>query len=164
MSPLGAPRWLLLIGSTAYALVPVVSGAWGEGRLGMVVVAMALPWFAHAALGFADPDADRRWRAAWRCGVLLALIAAFAPMAWVFALFVALAVVASAAAIVPEAIRERSVWGPPAAAIGLVPLLLLPWWLPAVLTGAGEGLLLDTGRLARRTDRRHRPPHRTDRE
>ena len=148
VSPLGAPRWLLLIGATTYSLVPVVSGAWGEGRLGAVVVAVLLPWFAHAALGFADPDPDRRWRAAWRSAVLLALITAFAPVAWPFAIVLALMVVAAATAIVPAAtVRDDSVWGPPAAALAAVPVLLLPWWLPSVLTGAGEGLLLDTGRL-----------------
>ena len=145
VSPLGAPRWLLLIGATAYALVPVVSGAWGEGRLGMVVVAVLLPWLAHAALGFAEPDPERRWRAAWRCGVLLALTAAFAPVAWIFALVLGLVVIGAAAAIVPDSVRERSVWGPPVAAVGAVPVLLLPWWLPALLTGAGAGLLLDIG-------------------
>jgi GT2 family glycosyltransferase len=147
VSPRGAPRWLLLIGATAYSLVPVVSGAWGEGRLGMVVVAVLLPWFAHTALGFADPAPDRRWRAAWRSAVLLALTTAFAPVAWFFALALGLVVVAAAAAIVPGAVRERSVWGPPAAAVGAVPVLLLPWWVPALVTGAGEGLLLDIGRL-----------------
>ena len=146
VSPLGAPRWLLLIGATAYSLVPVVSGAWGEGRLGLVVVTVLLPWFAHAALGFADPDPGPRWRAAWRCAILLALTTAFAPVAWLFALVLGLVVVGTAAAIVPESIREQSVWGPPAAAIGAVPVLLFPWWLPAIVTGAGEGLLLDTGR------------------
>jgi GT2 family glycosyltransferase len=147
ISPFGAPRWLLLIGATAYSLVPVVSGAWGEGRLGMVVVTVLLPWFAHAALGFADPDPERRWRAAWRCAVLLALTTAFAPVTWLFALLLGLVVVVAAGAVVPGATRDRSVWGPPAAAVGAVPLLLLPWWLPALLTGAGEGLLLDIGRL-----------------
>ncbi len=147
ISPLGAPRWLLLIGATAYSLVPVVSGAWGEGRLGLVVVTVLLPWLAHAALGFADPDPGPRWRAGWRCAVLLALTTAFAPVAWLFALVLGLVVVGAAAAILPEAIRERSVWGPPAAAVGAVPLLLFPWWLSAIVTGAGEGLLLDTGRL-----------------
>jgi GT2 family glycosyltransferase len=147
VSPHGAPRWLLLIGGTAYSLVPVASGAWGEGRLGAVVVAVLLPWFAHAALGFADPEPERRWRAAWRCAVLLALTTAFAPVAWLFAFALSLAVVGAAAAIVPDAMRERSVWGPPAAAVGAVPVLLLPWWLPALFSGAGEGLLLDVGRL-----------------
>ncbi|MDQ4054883.1 MAG: glycosyltransferase family 2 protein, partial [Actinomycetota bacterium] len=147
ITPFGAPRWLLLIGATAYSLVPVVSGAWGAGRLGMVVVAVLLPWFAHAALGFADPDPDRRWRAAWRCAVLLTLTTAFAPVTWMFALLLGLVVVVAAGVVVPGATRDRAVWGPPAAAVGAVPVLLLPWWLPALLTGAGEGLLLDIGRL-----------------
>jgi hypothetical protein len=146
VSPLGAPRWLLLIGAAAYALVPVVAGAWGEGRLGVVVLAVLLPWLAHAALGFADPDADRRWRAAWRSGVLLALATAFAPVTWLFALLLGGVVLAAAAAIVPGAMRDRSAWGPPAAAVGVVPVLLLPWWLPALLTGAGGGLVIDMGR------------------
>ncbi len=34
----GAPRWLLAVAASTYALVPVVSGAWGDGRLGIVVV------------------------------------------------------------------------------------------------------------------------------
>ncbi len=67
----GFPRWLLLWGALTYALVPVVSGAWGLGRFGIVVAATVLPWLAHAALGFADPEPDRRWRAAWRSGLLL---------------------------------------------------------------------------------------------
>ena len=58
----------------------------GRGPVRPVVVAAALlPWLAHAALGFADPEADRRWRAAWRSGLLLALVTAFAPVAWLFA-------------------------------------------------------------------------------
>ena len=80
--------------------------------------------------------------------MLLALTTAFAPVAWLFALVLALLVVAAATAIVPAAtIHDDSVWGPPTAALAAVPVLLLPWWLPALLTGAGEGLLLDTGRL-----------------
>ncbi len=147
VTPRGAPRWLLLWGATTYALVPVVSGAWGDGRFGTVVVSALLPWFAHAALGFADPDADRRWRAAWRSMLLLALAAAFAPVAWLFAALLGLVVVAAAFAIVPGAMRDRSVWGPPAVALAGVPVLLAPWWLPALVHGAAEGLLLDAGRL-----------------
>ena len=147
VSPQGAPRWLLLAGSLTYALVPLTSGAWGGGRLGLVVLAALLPWLGHAALGFADPESDRRWRAAWRCGLLLALGVALAPPLWFAALAVAAVVLLAAASVVRGALRDRSVWGPPAVALAVVPVLLLPWWLPAVLTGAGEGLLLDTGRL-----------------
>jgi hypothetical protein len=39
------------------------------------------------------------------------------------------------------------VWGPPATALGLVPLLLAPWWIPAVQRSAAEAMLLDSGRL-----------------
>jgi GT2 family glycosyltransferase len=143
----GAPRWLLLWGAVTWSLVPVASGAWGDGRLGLVVVAAALPWLAHAALGFADPEAVRRWRAAWRVGLLLTIGCAFAPVLWVLAAGLGLVVVAAAALVVRGAVRDRSVWGPPATAIVLVPLLLSPWWIPAIQRGAAEALLLDTGRL-----------------
>ncbi|GAA2135159.1 hypothetical protein GCM10009844_00130 [Nocardioides koreensis] len=146
-SPAGAPRWLLLWGATTYALVPVVSGAWGDGRFATVIVAALLPWLAHAALGFADPEADRRWRAAWRTALLLALGTAFAPGLWFFALLLGLIVTAAATVVVRGAVRDRSAWGPPAAALGAVPLLLSPWWIPALLHGAGEALLLEAGRL-----------------
>jgi len=147
VSPAGASRWLVLLGATTYALVPVASGAWGDGRLGVVVSAAALPWLAHAALGFADPTAQRRWRAAWRTGVLLALVSAFTPVAWLVTVAVGLVVLAAATLVVRSAVRDRSVWGPPATAVGLVPLLLAPWWIPAVVESAAEGLLLDVGRL-----------------
>jgi GT2 family glycosyltransferase len=147
VSPQGAPRWVVLWGATTYALVPAASGAWGDGRIGFVVAAALLPWLAHAALGFADPDADRRWRAAWRSGLLLALVAAFVPAAWLLAAVVGLVVVATAGVVVRSAVRDRSVWGPPAAAVGIVPVLLAPWWVPALLEHAAEGLLLDAGRL-----------------
>lgn len=145
--PSGAPRWVLLWGASTYALVPVTSGAWADGRLGAVVAAALLPWLAHATLGFADPDPDRRWRAAWRSALLLALVASFSPVAWFVAVALGLVVVAAAFVVAPSVVRDRSVWGPPAAGLGTVLLLLSPWWYPAILTGAAEGLLLDTGRL-----------------
>jgi GT2 family glycosyltransferase len=143
----GAPRWLLAVASSTYALLPVVSGAWGDGRLGIVVVTALLPWLGHAGLGFADPEADRRWRAAWRSGLLLALVAAFTPVAWFFAAALGIAMFAVGFLIAPAAMRDRSVWGPPAIALGSVPVLLAPWWLPAIMHGAGRSLLLDPGRL-----------------
>jgi GT2 family glycosyltransferase len=143
----GAPRWLLAVASCTYALVPVVSGAWGDGRLGIVVVTAVLPWLGHAALGFADPEPDRRWRAAWRSGVLLALVAAFTPVAWFFAVALCAALVGVGFGIAPALMRDRSVWGPPATMLACVPLLLSPWWLPAIVHGAARSLLLDSGRL-----------------
>ncbi|MGZ4464631.1 MAG: glycosyltransferase family 2 protein [Nocardioides sp.] len=146
VAPAGAPRGVLLWGASTYALLPVVSGAWGDGRIGTVVVAALLPWLAHAALGFADPDADRRWRAAWRVSLLLALGAAFAPVLWLMAVLLGLVVVAAAFAIVLGVMADRSVWGPPAAALAVVPMLLSPWWVPALQHGAAAGLLLEAGR------------------
>ena len=143
----GAPRWLLAVASATYALVPVVSGAWGDGRLGIVVAAATLPWLGHAALGFADPEPDRRWRAAWRSALLLALVAAFTPVAWFFAAALGVVLVGVAFAIAPRVMRDRTVWGPPTAGLVAVPVLLAPWWLPAMLHGAAANLLLDSGRL-----------------
>ena len=142
----GAPRWLVLWGATSYAVVPLVSGAWSDGRLGPVVAAAVLPWAAHAALGFADPVADRRWRAGWRSGLLLALVTAFTPVAWLVCLLLAVVVLVAARALVRGgAFGDRSVWGPPALALGIPVVLLAAWWLPALLHGAGAGLLLDAG-------------------
>jgi GT2 family glycosyltransferase len=145
-TPAGANRWLILWGASTYALVPVVSGAWGQGRLGPVLSAALLPWLAHAALGFADPEPDRRWRAAWRTGLLLALVSCGTPLAWLVAALVGLVVVVLAFTLLPGIGRDRSAWGPPLVALGVVPVLLAPWWLPALLHGAGDGLLLDGGR------------------
>jgi hypothetical protein len=147
VTPTGAPRWALLWGATTWALVPAASGAWSDGRFGVVVVSALLPWLAHVALGFADPDADRRWRAAWRTGLLLTIAAAFAPVLWLLAFVLGLVVIAAAFVIVRGAGRDRSVWGPPGLAIGLVPVLLSPWWIPAIQRGAAEAVLLDMGRL-----------------
>jgi hypothetical protein len=143
----GASRWLLAWGSVTYALVPATSGAWGDGRLGTVVSTALLPWLAHAALGFGDPDPDRRWRAAWRSGLLLALATAFTPALWLVALVVALVVLGLALRVSPEAVRQRSVGGPPLAALAIVPVLLLPWVASLVTGGPLRGLLLEAGRL-----------------
>ena len=147
VDPLGLPRWLLVWGALTYALVPVTSGAWGEGRFGTVAVAALLPWAAHAALGFVDPDRDRRWRAAWRTALLLALGTAFVPGFWLFAVLAASVVLGSAAIISPRLLRERDNWGPPVAALAATPLLVAPWFVPLLTTGSAAGLLLEAGRL-----------------
>jgi hypothetical protein len=50
-------------------------------------------------------------------------------------------------ALLPRVMRDRSTWAPPAAAVAVVPVLLSPWWLPNVVHGAGQALLLDAGRV-----------------
>lgn len=141
------PRWVHVWGAVTYGLVPATSGAWGEGRFGTVAVAALLPWIARAALGFADPERDGRWRAAWRTALLLALGAAFVPGVWLFALLVAAIVLGAAAFVSPRLLKDRDSWGPPVAALLAVPVLLAPWLLPLITTGSGPGLLLEAGRL-----------------
>ncbi|RYB91479.1 glycosyltransferase family 2 protein [Nocardioides glacieisoli] len=147
VDPLGLPRWLVVWGALTYALVPVSSGAWAEGRFGTVAVAALLPWAAHAALGFVDPDRDRRWRAAWRTALLLALGAAFVPGLWLFALLSTAVVLGAAAVISPRLLKERDSWGPPVVAVAATPVLLAPWLVPLVTTGSASGLLLEAGRI-----------------
>ncbi|HWI42771.1 MAG TPA: glycosyltransferase family 2 protein [Nocardioides sp.] len=145
-SQYGAPRWLLMWGSVSWALVPLVAGAWGGGRWGIVVAAAVLPWFAHAALGFADPDAAHRWRAGWRAGLGLAVLTAVAPSSWLLVAVLIGVLLGCAVRLVPGEVGDRSVWGPPVAAL-LVPLVVLaPWWLPALLDGAFAATILDVGR------------------
>ena len=141
------PRWVHVWGAITYGLVPATSGAWGEGRFGTVAVAALLPWTARAALGFADPDRDGRWRAAWRTALLVALGAAFVPGVWLFALLVAAIVFGAAAFVAPRLLKERDAWGPPVAGLLAVPVLLAPWLLPLITTGSAPGLLLEAGRL-----------------
>lgn len=146
VTPEGAPRWLLLWGSITWAAVPLASGAWGGGRWGVVLGAALLPWLAHAALGFVDPDEERRWRAAWRTGLLLALTVAVVPSTWLVLAAVVATLLALARRLVPGAVGERSVWAPPLVALAVPLLVLLPWWLPALLEGAWPATVLDVGR------------------
>jgi GT2 family glycosyltransferase len=126
--------WAHLWGATAYGLLPVLTGAVSQGRLGTVVASAVLPWVAHAALSLApDRPRDRRWRGAWRTALLLALLTAFVPLAWVLALALTLATVAAGLMSDPRSWRSSRTWGPPAAAVGVVPVLLLPWSLTGLL-------------------------------
>jgi GT2 family glycosyltransferase len=146
VDPGGSPRWLVALGAVTYALVPVTSGAFGAGRLGIVAVAVLLPFLAHAALGFGDPEHDRRWRAAWRTGLLLAIASAFAPVFWVFAAVLAVVVLVLAVVVTRALPRGRDVWGPPLVTLGTPVVLLSPWWWPAIQHDASSLLLMETGR------------------
>ena len=122
--------WSPMWGGAAYGLFPILSGAVNQGRLGTVAASVILPWVAHAAL-FLGPghDADRRWRAAWRTGLLLAVLAAFVPLAWVLAVVLALMFLVSGLLGDRPAWSQPTAWGPVAVAVGVVPILLLPWSL-----------------------------------
>ncbi len=118
---------IALWGGVAYGLLPVMSGAVREGRLGTVAAAVVLPWLAHAALFLRSSESDdRRWRAAWRTSLLLALVVAFVPVAWVLAALVALVVVLPGLGGSRPGGR-RSVWLPVLTPVLASLVLLLPW-------------------------------------
>ncbi len=133
--------WPQLWGAVAYGLLPVVTGAVGQGRLGTVAAAVVLPWAARAALflapsgppgvggGFTPTSRDRQWRAAWRTALLLALLSAFAPVAWPIAVVLAVVAIGAGPARDRSAAPRSQTWRPVAVAVGVVPFLLLPWSL-----------------------------------
>ncbi len=118
---------MALWGGVTYGLLPVVSGAVREGLLGTVAAAVVLPWVGHAALFLGPGESpDRRWRAAWRSSLLLALLVAFAPVAWPLAAVTTLVLLAYGLVRVP-AVRRRSVWLPALTPLLASLVLLLPW-------------------------------------
>lgn len=137
--------WLVGWAALAWAMVPVASGAWGQGRFGVLAAAVLLPWLAGASLGFLDGEPDRRRRAGWRTGLLLAAVTAFSPGAWVLAVVVVLAVLVILRVIAPSLARTRSVWGPLLVVLVVPPVLLLPGTLGMLGHDIG-GLLLEAGR------------------
>ena len=111
--------------SLSYALLPVLTGAVQEGRLGTVVGVIVLPWLVHSALFLAPGhSADRRWRAAWRTSLWLALLVAFVPVAILLALPVA---VLAFGAIRRRSGTESASWLPVLTPLLVSLVLLLPW-------------------------------------
>lgn len=109
-------------GACAYALSPALVGAVAAGRLGSVVVIVLLPPLLRAVV--------RAWsaggtpRAAWTAALLLIVVAAFAPVLWLFVLTAA----AVLAAFVRDGVRLGRIAVVPAASF----LLLMPsslFWL-----------------------------------
>lgn len=142
--------WAPLWGAATFALLPVVSGAYSQGRLGTVVGAAVLPWLATAALGLragpADVAADgeeavpevRRWRAAWRTALLGGLLVAFVPPAWLVILLLGLFAVVGGFG----GGRRREL-----AVVIVVPVLLVLPWAIGTLKAPGAWLV-EAGRAA----------------
>jgi GT2 family glycosyltransferase len=135
-----APVW----GAVAYALLPVVSGAVGQGRLGTVAGALILPWVATSALGMRFANRDVRWRAVWRTALGLALLTAFVPSAWILALLLALVLVGNGLLRDRAHWRLKEYWLGPVAILVSVPVLLLPWVVGVL--GAPGAWLVEAGR------------------
>ncbi len=125
-------RWAPLWAAVAYALVPVLSGAVQQGRLGTVAAAILLPVAATSALGMASPDPERRERARWRTTIGVGLLVAFVPVALVLVLLL----LALAPYLLGRSVDWRRVLVIPVVAL----LLVLPWVL-GTLTEPGAWLL-----------------------
>ncbi|MGQ0464864.1 MAG: glycosyltransferase [Sporichthyaceae bacterium] len=120
-------------GAAAYALSPALVGAVAAGRLGAVVAIVLLPPLLRSVV--------RAWagggtpRAAWTAALLLVVIAAFAPLLWLF--------VSTAAVVLAAFVRDRT----RLVRIGTVPLvpflLLVPFSLFWIRHP--DRLLLDLG-------------------
>jgi GT2 family glycosyltransferase len=123
-----APAWA----AVAYALVPVLSGAVAQGRLGTVAATIVLPFVATSALGLANSDPDRRERAVWRTALGAGVLVAFVPPA----LFLVVLLTPFAAYLTGRAQDWRRL-----VAIPATPLLLALPWLVGTLTEPGAWLL-----------------------
>ncbi|WP_119728683.1 glycosyltransferase family 2 protein [Thermomonospora amylolytica] len=139
--PLPAVRiWI----AVTYALLPVATGAVAGGRLGTAVVHVLLPlvvWcFARMyALPRSRPlPRKQRRRAAWGAALLLAVCMAFVPLVWPLAVFGGVLVWAAFGTG-----RTRRVDRGLVVALGVPPLLLLPWTL--ALLAHPSRFLLETG-------------------
>ncbi|TDD90200.1 glycosyltransferase family 2 protein [Actinomadura rubrisoli] len=116
--------------AAVYALLPSATGAVAGGRLGTAVVHVLLPLIAvNAARMYGLPRAaadartlrKRAARAAWAVALLLAVAMAFVPLVWPLALAGGGLVRALSAR--PGRVGRRNL----AIALGVPPLLLLPW-------------------------------------
>jgi len=118
-----ARAWVRAWAAAAYSLLPATTGAIAAGRLGTAVAIVTTPLVVLAAwrtLG--TPDQPGPLRAAWSTGLLLAVTAAFVPLAWPAALVLALVALGTAYRTRAAALRL-------AAALGVAPVVLLPWTL-----------------------------------
>jgi len=136
-----APLW----GAVAYGLLPVMTGAVSQGRLGTVAGALVLPWVATSARGIWAIDDDRRWRSVWRTALGAAVLTAFVPVAWLLGLLIALGAIVVGANRDPEHWRELRWWTAPMTVVVAVPFLLMPWVLGVTSTPAAW--LVEAGRV-----------------
>ncbi|GAA4515743.1 hypothetical protein GCM10023191_085950 [Actinoallomurus oryzae] len=117
-----------------YALLPVATGAVTTGRLGTIVVIVLLPLIGVFATGTLTTSSRHT---PWAAGLLLAVAMAFAPLTWVLAVLVGLPARYALAGHRPGAGRRLAV------ALGVPPLLLLPWTLH--LLAHPSGFLREAG-------------------
>lgn len=123
--------------AASYALLPVATGAIAAGRLGTAFAFVMLPLIGMSAGRMVTAPPRPARRAAWATGLLVALTAAFVPLAWVLGVLCVVFVLAA----------RRVLWAMDpvnAAIVAVTPFLVLfPWSLhllaspSAFLTEAG---------------------------
>src|SRR5690625_618147 len=107
--------------SVVYALLPATTGAIAAGRIGTVVATVLTPLLAMAVMrAVGSPGTPGPFRVAWSAGLLLAIVSAFVPLAWVLALV--LIVLAGSTWY-----REQMSWTRFVVILGITPIVLVPW-------------------------------------
>lgn len=114
-------RMLQVWAAVTYALLPATTGAIAAGRLGTAVAAVVTPLVVLAVMRtLGRPGAPGPFRAAWSAGLLLAVTAAFVPLAWMLALVVGIVAVATL-------YRDRSSALRIVAILAVTPVVIFPW-------------------------------------
>lgn len=106
----------------AYAFVPALTGAVSGGRLDVVVSVIAMPLLARAVASAVRTAARRHgYHRAVAAGLLLAVVAAFAPVIWLLTA----AILVVAVAVVPGARSRVALAG--AVVLAAAAAALVPW-------------------------------------
>ncbi|NEE04105.1 glycosyltransferase family 2 protein [Phytoactinopolyspora halotolerans] len=114
-------RWLRVWGSVTYGLLPAVTGAVAAGRLGTVVATILTPPLVLALYRTVGrPGSPGPFRAAWSAGLILAVMAAFVPLAWILMIIIGGVGVATV-------YRDRATALRFAVIVAIVPVVLIPW-------------------------------------
>ncbi len=119
--------------AVTYALLPVLLGGTNQGRLSLSVFAIAVPLLALAgrAIALRRPRTPEAWRGGWAAGVVLVVLVAFEPS-------LLLLVVAAGTVAAWMLRRSPSKAARIGIAVGVVLLVLAPWW---------PGMIAHWGRL-----------------
>jgi GT2 family glycosyltransferase len=119
-------RWIRIWAAGTYALLPATTGAIAAGRLGTAVAIVLTPLVALAAARtLGRPGHPGPFRAAWSTGLLLAVTAAFVPLAWVAAVLLALIGLVTV-------YRDRGSAMRMLAALAVPGVVLMPWTFQVV--------------------------------
>lgn len=122
------PSWPIRIwAAVAYGVMPVLTGAVAQGRIGTVVAAILAPlalWPMVRAVS--APTPEQRLRAGLASGLLLAVVIAFAPVVWPLTAVAAVGMVGLQVGARRADLRSMSGL---LAAVVLPLVVLLPWTL-----------------------------------